>query len=234
MVPSGLVQYPVETFPVGTGSFGYQSTQGASKAELDYAVTTATLTIDFLAGFSRVSRQLLQDLPQLEAYLSRSLTEDFESKLDDLIYNALVAANPLNPSTSETLPGSKLIDYITAVENVGHTPNFIGCNPLAWAKLLKSKPDNSGYSLPGGTAIDENGNSVICGLPVVKIATLPANTVVIGDFFHCSALAATDLFNVRVFDQDSDNATKNLITFRAEQRVAPMFFAPRGFAIGTI
>jgi hypothetical protein len=230
---TGMVRYPREVFPVGTGSFGFQA-QGEVKVSLDYDLHTVAVSIDYLAGFARVARQLLEDLPQLESYLSRSLTEDFETQLDILVYNALLAASPLNPSTSETLPGSKLIDYITAVENAGHVPNFIAANPSAWAKLLKSKPDNAGYSLPGGVNVDQNGNSVLCGLPLIKISTLPTDTVVIGDFFHCGALASTDVFSIKAFDQDSDNVQRNLLTFRAEQRIAPLFFSARGFAIGTI
>jgi hypothetical protein len=78
IVPTGTgnVTFPRGKTPVGTGSFGAQ-TEGSAKAQVDYDLEMVNVSVPFIAGYARVSRQMLQDLPFLQSYLSQSLIEDW-------------------------------------------------------------------------------------------------------------------------------------------------------------
>ena len=71
-VSTGSVSFPRGNTPVGEGSFGKQ-TEGSDKSQVDYDVTVVNTALSFIAGYAKVSRQMIDDLPFLQAYLSQSL-----------------------------------------------------------------------------------------------------------------------------------------------------------------
>ncbi len=76
-VSTGSVSFPKGNIPVGEGSFGKQ-TEGSDKAQIDYDVTVVNKVLQFIAGYVKVSRQMVDDLPFLNAYLQQSLIDRSE------------------------------------------------------------------------------------------------------------------------------------------------------------
>jgi len=89
-VSTGSVSFPRGNTPVGEGSFGKQ-TEGSAKAQIDYDVTVVNKALQFIAGYVKVSRQMIDDLPFLQAYLQQSLIEDFQKAEDTYYLNALAS-----------------------------------------------------------------------------------------------------------------------------------------------
>ena len=104
---TGNVTFPRGNTPVGEGSFGAQ-TEGLAKAQLDYDVTMVNTSVPFIAGYAKVSRQMLQDLPFLQAYLSTSLVEDWNRAVNTRFLNN-IATNSTALSTTETVTVAKMI-----------------------------------------------------------------------------------------------------------------------------
>ena len=231
IIPTGTgnVTFPRGKSPVGEGSFGAQ-TEGNAKAQLDYDVEMVNVSVPFIAGYAKVSRQMLQDLPFLQSYLSMSLIEDFNFAVNNRFLNT-IASGATALSTSETVTATKMIDGIAQHQALGlGAANLILTTHAAWATLLKTKP--SDYSIPGGTTISSDGAVRIVGIPVAAHAQVTGSRfyVLNTDAF---AIAQASGLAVRSTETDQDDFIKNLVTYRAEARIELLSFQPTAAVYGT-
>jgi HK97 family phage major capsid protein len=226
---TGNVTFPRGNSPVGEGSFGAQ-TEGNSKSQVDYDVTMVNVAVPFIAGFTKVSRQMLQDLPFLQAYLSQSLVEDWNRAVNTRFLNT-IASGSTALSTSATVNAEKMIDGIAQHMDLGlGMPNVILTTHASWATLMKTKP--SDYSVPGGVTIGANGETRIVGIPVVP------HSQVTGSRFYvinteAFGIAQASALSVRSTEFDDKDFQKNLITYRAEARIELLSFQPKAAVYGT-
>jgi hypothetical protein len=197
------------------GSISLQSTPGVAKTQIDYDFTEATYTADFMAGFARISRQMLQDLPFLQSALPQMLLRDFYKAENAAFYQALSSVATGVTTTSGANAVEKIIDYIARLLDANFAPSAITVNSLLWGSILKTKP--SDYSIPGGVTIDQAGNIRILGLPLIPASWMPANKVLVGEWDLAKRVEASGL-SVQFFEQDGTNVTKNQITVRVECR----------------
>ncbi len=227
---TGNVTFPRGNSPVGEGSFGAQ-TEGNAKAQLDYDVTMVNVSVPFIAGYVKVSRQMLQDLPFLQAYLSQSLVEDFNQAVNTRFLNT-IASGSTALSSSETYTSTKMVDGITQHAALGlGNANLILTTHKAWGDVLKTKP--SDFSVPGGTVIAPDGSVRVAGIAVV-----PHIQVTTGRFYVLNtdafAIAQASGFTVRSTETDQDDFIKNIVTYRGEARIELLSFQPKAAVYGTI
>jgi len=227
---TGNVTFPRGNSPVGEGSFGAQ-TEGNAKAQLDYDVTMVNVSVPFIAGYVKVSRQMLQDLPFLQAYLSQSLVEDFNQAVNTRFLNT-IASGSTALSSSETYTSTKMVDGIAQHAALGlGNANLILTTHKAWGDVLKTKP--SDFSVPGGTVIAPDGSVRVAGIAVV-----PHIQVTTGRFYVLNtdafAIAQASGFTVRSTETDQDDFIKNIVTYRGEARIELLSFQPKAAVYGTI
>ncbi len=227
-VSTGSVSFPRGNTPVGEGSFGKQ-TEGSAKPQIDYDVTVVNTALSFIAGYAKVSRQMIDDLPFLQAYLQSSLIEDFQ-KAEDTYYLNAIASSATAGSTSGANTAEKFIDYVAQLGALNWTPNLSLTTHAGWAGLLKTKP--SDYSVPGGVVIDNSGNVRIVGIPVVPHSQVTADKIYLMDTTKY-AIAQQSGLAVRSTEFDQDDFIKNLITFRCEARCELLQFNPSAAIYGT-
>ena len=228
-VSTGSVSFPRGNTPVGEGSFGKQ-TEGSAKPQVDYDVTVVNTALSFIAGYAKVSRQMIDDLPFLQAYLSQSLIEDFQ-RAEDTYYLNAIASSATAGSSSGANTAEKFIDYVAQLGALNWTPNLALTTHAGWAGLLKTKPTD--YSLPGGVVIDNNGNVRIVGVPVIPHSLVTASKIYVMDTSKF-AIAQQSGLAVRSTEFDQDDFIKNLITFRAEARCELLQFQPSAAIYGAI
>jgi HK97 family phage major capsid protein len=228
-VSTGSVSFPRGNTPVGEGSFGKQ-TEGSAKPQVDYDVTVVNTALSFIAGYAKVSRQMIDDLPFLQAYLQQSLIEDFQ-KAEDTYYLNAIASSATAGSSSGANTAEKFIDYVAQLGALNWTPNLALTTHAGWAGLLKTKP--SDYSVPGGMVIDNNGNVRIVGVPVIPHSLVTASKIYVMDTTKF-AIAQQSGLAVRSTEFDQDDFIKNLITFRAEARCELLQFQPSAAIYGAI
>lgn len=231
IIPSatGLWQFYQANIPVGEGSFTKQTTHGAAKAQLDYDFTAVQVTADFLAGYARIARQMLQDLPFIQSYVSSRLVEDFLRAESEQYFGALSTAATGSTTTSASVTVEKIIDYVANLAASDYEANGIVVTPAVWATILKTKPND--YSIPGGVSITANGDVQIVGIPVFKSNNVTAGHVLVGDWSEAAIIQAEGL-SVQTSDQDADNFTKNLVTVKAEAREGLAILRPDAFIYG--
>jgi HK97 family phage major capsid protein len=220
VIPSatGLWKFYRQNIPAGEGSFDFQTTHGNLKEQLDYDFTEVTVTVDYLAGFVRIAKQMLQDLPFMQSFVSNELVEDYLRTEDNKFFGALYSAATGTAGTS-TVTVEKVIETIANLEDRDYDVNGIVVTNQVWAKILKTKPND--YSIPGGVTITPNGDVAIVGVPVFKTnaSNIGNDRILLGDFTK-AAIIQTEGLNVNMYEQDSDNVQRNLITVKAEARVA--------------
>ena len=228
---TGNVTFPRGNAAIGEGSFGSQ-TEGQLKAQVDYDVTMVNTSLSFIAGYAKVSRQMLQDLPFLQAYLSSSLLEDWNRRVNNS-FMATITASATGGSTSATPVAERVIDYIAQHLALGlGQPNLILTTHAVWASLLKTLPSGGSYSVPGGVTIGAQGETRIIGIPVV-----PHSQIVAGKIYtmntNAFAIAQASGVGVRSTDLDQDDFIRNLVTYRAEARLGLLSFQPTAAIYGS-
>jgi len=230
-VSTGSVSFPRGNSPVGEGSFGKQ-TEGSAKAQLDYDVTVVNKVLQFIAGYVKVSRQMVDDLPFLNAYLQQSLIEDFQRAEDTYYLNDLASSATAGVSSGANT-AEKFVDYVAQLGSANWNANLILTTHAGWANVLKTVPSGGSYSVPGGITIDAQGNIRMMGIPVVPHSLVTASKAYVLDTTKFSIAQQSGLA-VRSTEFDQDDFIKNLITFRCEARCDLMQFQPSACIYGAI
>jgi len=217
---TGIWKFYRENKPTGEGSFLTQ-TPGALKSQVDKDLTEVTVTADYLAGYARIAKQMLQDLPFMQSYLPASLVEDYLRAEDYKFFQALITAASGNTSgVTSTVSVEKVIQGIAALAEDDYEANGVVVTNQVWAKILNTKPND--YSLPAGGAvtISPSGDVMIVGIPLFRTnsTNIGANQMIIGDWTQAKIIQ-TDGLSVNMYEQDQDNVIRNLITVKAEARV---------------
>lgn len=233
VIPSatGVWKFYRQNSPAGEGSFDFQTTHGAAKNQLDYDFTEVTVTVDYLAGYVRIAKQMLTDLPFMQNFVSNELVEDYLRAEDFKFFGSLYTG--ATGGAVSTLTGTVTVEkIIQAIANIGEADydvNGIVATNRVWAKILNTKPND--YSIPGGVTISPDGNVQIVGIPVLrtKESYIGSNMVLLGDFTK-AAIIQTEGLSVNMYEQDQDNVIRNLVTIKAEARVAFALLRPDAFA----
>ena len=212
-----------------TGAEGSISTQteGSAKSQKDYDLTAVTFNAAYLAGFTRYSKQMAQDLPFLQSFLPNALRRDYFKAENAQFYTALAAVATVS-TTAKTVDVEQLVDDMGSLEAIDYDVTGIVLNPKDWANIAITKPND--YSLPGIVTF-VNGRLAINGVPVYKASWMPVDKYFVGDWSYAKKIAVDGLA-VEFFEQDADNVTKNLITARIEQRVVLGIDMPTAFILG--
>lgn len=197
------------------GSFGVQ-TEAAAKAGIDYPFTEKTVNVQVLAGFARVSRQMIRDLPFIQGFLPGELQEDYLRAEDNNFINALMAGTGAYTTTA-TVYAEKLIEWIGVILSRDYNPTAIVTTAANWTTLLNTKPVD--YSVPGGVTITPMGEVAVTGVPVIVQNGITTGKTFVGDFSRTKIIQSRGL-NIGFYEQDSDNVQRNLVTVRAEAEVA--------------
>lgn len=232
VIPSetGIWKFYRQNKPVGEGSFLNQ-TPGALKSQVDYDLTEVTVNTNYLAGYARIAKQMLQDLPFMQTFLPQELLEDYLRREDYQMFQQLIAAAAGNaaPLTSNVTI-EKIIQGIAALAEDDYDANGVVVTNLVWAKILNTKPND--YSLPAGNAVtvDANGNVNVVGVPLFKTneTNIGANQMIIADWTR-TKIIQTDGLSVSMSEHDQDNFIRNMITFKAEARVDQAILRPDAF-----
>lgn len=218
---------------VGTGT--------TDKPELDRDFEEITVTAEYIAGWLRISRKMLDDMDAVRSYLQMRLMEMYLKVEDAQILNGngtspqlegiLTVAQAAEVTTGANI--ERLIWAISQLESDDYYANGIVLHPAAYYAIALNKATGSGeYDQPGIVVI-QNGQLYVAGIPVFKTTAIARDTYIVGDWTLGAQLFIREQPTVEFFDQDRDNVIKNLITVRIEGRVALAIYQPDAFVTGT-
>lgn len=196
----------------------------------------------------------------IPAYLkiSRQAWDDFEffsSWIDARMYYALALAEErqllngsgvlpqleglmlvaIGTTTVAGSGGAAVLDNvaagIAALYGRGYVPDGVVLNPADYGKALTAKATGGGYA--AGFPAEVSAPPALWGIPVVLAPAMAAGSYLVGQFNpHCQ-IFDRDEASIEVAEQNQDDYVKNLVTVRAEERLAFAIYQVGAFSKGT-
>lgn len=236
LLPVGSISQGLFTFPLETGGEGAPAaqTQGSTKAQVDFDITMTNAPAQVIAGYVKISRQMLDDIPAMTSFLQQRLLEKYLVAEDAQLLSGNGTAPNLQGITgvaaaatgAATVDVEQLVQAIAQVENSNYSATGILINPLDWASIINTKNTNSAYSLPGSTIVTNNGQLSIAGIPVYTSTAMTVDKFLVGDWSMGAQIMQRDGISVRFSEFDGNNFVENMITVRVEARIAfPIYYS---------
>ena len=216
--------------------------EGGTKPQIDRDLTVQDAPVRKIASWLRVPEEMIEDIPYLVSFLTNIGTQE-TLKVEDaqILYGDGTGDNISGLFTNATAfaAGTSVVaapnefDVLRAAKkqmrNSYRYPSFALVSPDDFFVMSSRKDANNNYILQGG------GNGIlpnIGGLPIIE-----NSNVATGDFLLGDRLAAEIDFrsniSIRFYDQDRDNAIKNMVTIVIEERLALPIYYASGFVKGT-
>ena len=228
-ISGGTYTYPREG--VGEGSIAAQ-TEGSSKSQRDYDFTMVDLNTDFIAGFTRYSKKMANNLPFLTSFIPNALRRDY-AIAENSIFNTVLAAAAT--ASTQIITGKNkiemLLNEIATQEGLNFPVNAIVVRPADYWDILKTeKSTGAGYGLPGIVTL-EGGQLRINGIPLLKANWLAANKYYVGDWTRINKIV-TEGLSLEFSETEGSNFVNNNITARIEAQVGLAVEQPAAIIYG--
>jgi HK97 family phage major capsid protein len=229
-ISGGTYTYVQET-GAGEGSISAQ-TEGSSKSQRDYDITMVDLNTNFIAGFTRYSKKMANNLPFLTSFIPNALRRDY-AIAENSIFNAVLAAAAT--ASAQIITGKNkiemLLNEIATQEAANFPVNAIVMRPADYWDILKTeKSTGAGYGLPGIVTLD-NGQLRINGIPLYRANWLAANKYYVGDWSRINKIV-TEGLSLEFSEVEGTNFVTNNITARIEAQVGLAVEQPAAIVYG--
>jgi HK97 family phage major capsid protein len=228
-IEGGTYTYPRETG--GEGSISAQ-TEGSSKSQKDYDITMVDLATNFIAGFTRYSKKMANNLPFLTSFIPDALRRDY-AIAENSIFNTVLAAAAT--ASTQIITGKNkiemLLNEIATQEGLNFQVNGIVVRPADYWDILKTeKSTGAGYGLPGIVTL-ENGQLRINGIAIYRANWLAANKYYVGDWTRVNKIV-TEGLSLEFSETEGTNFVNNNITARIESQVGLAVEQPAAIIYG--
>lgn len=225
-----------------------EAAEGAAKAESGVTFTLVNQPVSTVAHWLKISRQLAADNAALASYVNNRLTYGLNLKVEQQLVNGdgvapningfmtsgnFTAHGYANAALGSVLKKLVLIRKIMGdLWNAGAPADGIVLNPLDWAAIeIDLMTTAAGQTL---YSVNDAGQPRLFGVPVIQTVGMTADSFAVGSFAIAMTKYDREGVVVELSDSDSDNFTKNLITVRAERRLALAIERPTAVRGGDI
>ena len=227
-----LVEGAIEGTPAVTA-------EGAAKPQIHFAdPEPKTVSLDKIACFIKESDEYISDYPFLESAVNgRLLYQLGLVEQNKLVADLLGTSGIQTDSTSWTASSlaTDIADLILQAamdvqEQSGFGADAIVMNPATWYTLRVAKASGTGEYFGGGFFGAQNIPN-LWGIPVCVTTAVTASQIIVGAFKTCGSVVAKGGISVEATNTDVDDFQKNLMTIRAEERLALAVRRPAGFKL---
>lgn len=219
--------------------------ESATKPQFDFDLKESSVNIETIAGWLRVTRKAMSNIPGFVSFIQRRIPERFRNVIDSQVLygngstpnlkGILTSGNFIDQTTVVNKPVSeKLIDYISLFEDTyQRDANGILLRPAAFYSMFTQVSSVTGeYNLPFGITI-EGGVARVLGVPIFTTTALNSTDIVVGDWANGAQLLTQESMRVEFFEQDGDNVRTNKVTIRVEGNYALPVYGSDYFIKGT-
>jgi HK97 family phage major capsid protein len=218
-----------------------QATEGAAKAQSDISFALKTTNVVTIAHWFRASKQVLSDIPLLQSYINGRAIYGLKYKEEEQILAGngvggnLLGLIPQAAAFNEALrkTGDTKIDTlrraILQVRIAEYRASAIALNPVDWADIELTKDSNGSYIWVN---VQEGGAQRLWKLPVVDSNAVPEGEFLVGAMNIAAQVFDREEAAVEVSTEDGDNFRTNMVTIRAEERLALAVYREESFVHG--
>ena len=238
---AGNVEYPRET---GFTNNAAPVPENTKKPESDLTFDLSSAPVRTIAHTFKISRQMLDDVPALAAYVGMrgtyGLKLEEERQLlkgDGTGQNILgllpqaTAFAPTRAAQDET-PIDRLLQAISQAEDSEIPVNAIVLHSRDWRKIIGTK-DNEGRYLAPQSPFGLQA-PLLWNLPVVATNAMTAGTFLTGAFGEGAQIFDRLEVEVMISTENADDFEKNMATIRVEERLAFAVYRPQAFVTGAL
>ncbi len=248
LLPVGSTNSNTIRYVVDNGGEGAPTmvAEGAAKPQMDRDLEIKDSPVRKIATHMRLPEEMVDDIPYLQSFLVQIGIEEVMIVEDNqILYGDGTGQNLTGFNTTGTpfAAGTSIVAAANEFDVIGAAKkqirnNKIGgnlvalINPTSYYNMRYGRKDTTNnYLFMGG------GNGINLGLQVDGVQIYEHTAVTEGGFFVFSPQAASIYdragTTVRFYDQDQDNAIKNLITIVIEKRLALATYRPLAIVKGT-
>lgn len=218
--------------------------ENVTKPESGITFTLVTAAVTTLAHFIPASKQVLEDSPSLQSFINGRLMYGLKLKEETQLVTGNGSNGNLNgfhsQATAYTVQSPQLtneLDIIREMIKQAHVseymPDYIVMNPQDWYDIDVRKVGSSDDRYVVGNPRDMS-TPRLWGLPVVVTNSITSGQVVVGAFGLGCEIKDRQQAAVEVSLEDSTNFQKNMVTIRAEERIAFCVYRTEAFIKATI
>jgi HK97 family phage major capsid protein len=228
--------------------------EGAVKPSLNFAFGQVTETLTKLAGVTKVSDEMNEDLDFLVSVIRSQLIQRLQLVEEDQLLNGNGTAPNLRGilnrvgiqtyATAATFTAKKGMDAIfhaitMSRINAFAEPDGVVINPLDY-EALRLGADGQAQYYGGGPFTGAYGNDGLrldpglWTLPTVVTPAIAQGTVLVGDFKTSAQVFRKGGIRIDSTNSNEDDFKRNLVAWRAEERIALAVYYPSAFVKVTL
>lgn len=235
---SNAIEYVRETGFTNAAAPVAETTQ---KPESSIAFELITTGVKTIAHWVPASKQILDDAAMLMSYIDGRLryglefVEELEILKGDGTGQHLLGIIPQAEAYSApfALPGETMIDRLRLAQLQAALAEYAATghvlNPVDWTRIELTK-DGEGRYIIGNP--QTGGTPTLWRLPVVETQAIDEDKFLTGAFKLGAQIFDRESAAVEVSTEDRDNFIKNMVTVRAEERLALAVYRPEAFVYG--
>lgn len=235
---SNAIEYVQET---GFTNAAAMVAEGGLKPESTLKFDLRSTNVRTLAHWVHASKQVLDDIPMLQSYIDGRLrygleiVEETQLLMGDGTGQNLLGLIPQATEFDDTrrVVGDTKLDTIrraiTQVRLSQYRATGIVMHPDDWEEIELTKTDDGAYIFANPQNMAQPR---LWGLPVVDSDAMTPGEFMVGAFAQAAQVFDREQANVEVSTEDRDNFVKNMVTIRAEERLALVVSRPEAFVHG--
>lgn len=206
--------------------------QGAKKAQISTSFTAVTAALEKITAFAKETSEILEDAPFLASTVEDVINNKLIAKENAQVVGAVAGTSGIQSVTytdgQHTGDAANLVEAILLAKSkiaqaTDYEADCVLINPADMFALMTAKDSNLQY-LGGGYFTGAYGNgdyatpARIWGLPVFESSAVTAGEPIVAAGKQAVKVYRKGDINVKVFDQNEDDALYNLVTVLGEER----------------
>jgi len=212
--------------------------EGNAKPQVHFAdPTPKTVSLKKIACHIKESDEYINDYAFLASAINGRLMYQHGLVVQNTLVTDLLATTGIQ--TGNITAAATYLDVAEAIlqaamdvqDGSGFAADAIAMNPADWFQLRTLKLTTNEYF--GGGPFGAQNVPNLWGIPVCITNAIAAKKFVIGAFKACGSVVGNGGVTVEAVNTDQDDFIKNLMTIRAEERLALAIRRPAGFKVLT-
>ena len=239
---SDKIRYIKETnFTDNTGV----TAEGDASGQNDFDLVATDAVVEKISAHFRVSKEALNDTAGLASHISLRGMEKYMKQEDaynlyDSTYGLTVTSTDyaLDQYTgdADAQEYDVLLEAIKQIRNRNYQPSAVMMSVSRYFDMIRNKDADGRYIFPQDVIFGTRVPSIL-GVPVIATNAIndtdgDADDFLVADFAQLCTLFDRESVSVRFYEQDQDNAVKDLVTVQVAGRLALPTYLPNAGAFG--